>query len=282
MVDTRDDAEDFMGILNGHSQSVEFDASEEDKQLVARLREEFFMAQQIRLTYERDWELYRQYLKGEQLVVHRITGDIIRIDTADGRRLRSISNHCRPAARALVGKLSRVKPALRVIPATADWNEQHGAATADKLLSYFARILKLPVKYVEACNMIPWAGNSFMHLRWEPTRGQRIAFCEICDYVGKKKEISNICPQCENQRELEIDFQQQEMILNAQIVAGAQKVALHDAEMQAEMGEMPDQQGLQEAMETPISDTPPPIEPIGPLPTHLEVNCPNFNQPELL
>lgn len=270
MVDTRDDAEDFTGILNGHSQSVGIDQSEEDKQLIARLREEFFAAQQVRLSYERDWELYRQYIKGEQLVVHRITGDIIRLDNSDGGRLRSIRNHCRPAARALIGKLSRVKPALKVIPATADWNEQHGAATADKLLEYFSRVHKLDVRYVEVCNMIPWAGNGFLQLRWEPTKGKKIAFCEVCDYVGKKDEIASICPQCESQREMEIDFQQQEMILQAQVMGSAQKTALLDAEMQAELGEQVDGIGLQEALQTPISDTPPPIQPIGPLPAEEE------------
>ncbi len=264
MVDTRDDAEDFMGVLSGHSQPITgYDASEEDKQMVARLREEFFQAQQIRLVYERDWELFRQYIKGEQLVVHRITGDIIRIDSADGRRLRSIRNHCRPAARALIGKLSRVKPSLNVLPATADWTEQHGAATADKLLEYFSRRFQLDVKYVQVCNMIPWAGNGFLHLTWEPTKGRRIAFCETCDYVGKKKEINLMCPQCQSQREMELEFQKQEYALEQEVYHAARGVAVEDSMENAEAGAEP-KRGFNEAMavEQPGMPT---ITPIGPL-----------------
>jgi rubrerythrin len=263
MTDRRD-AEDYFGYLDGHQTAEIYDVPKADQDLLGRLKQEFFLAQQVKSSYERDWELYRQYLKGEQLVIHRLTGNVVRLSHDDGRRLRSVRNICRPAGRALVGKASRVKPALRVTPATADWNEQHGAATADKLLEYFARTLQLDVKYVDVANMLPWAGNGFTKVEWDRTAGRRVAYCEVCDYVGEHDEIGAICPQCESQRELELDFQQQETILQGEIALGAREVAIEDGIANAQQGNMPEP-GFAEAMQTEVPTTPPPIQPIGPL-----------------
>ena len=132
------DSMDFAGILDGHTESEVYDASEDDKELAKRLKDWFSGAFDARQPYERDWELYRLYLKGDQLV----------------------------------GKLSRSIPTCTVLPATADFDEQHGARVASRFLEVLRRKERLDRKYLEINNKLPWAGNAFAQVVWDHTGGR--------------------------------------------------------------------------------------------------------------
>jgi hypothetical protein len=206
------DAVGFDAILDNYTSHDEFEPSEEDKELVAQLNENFDKAYEARLPYERDWEWFRQYLKGEQLIVRsRDTGEIVRLAEEDSKRLRSINNVLRPTARSLVGKLTRTIPTITVVPATADFDEQHGARAGDALLQYARRKENLDLQYVEAMEYLPWAGNAIFQLLWNRHGGERLAWCQVCDFISDDLEmIGQECPQCRLQKETEQMIQQQE------------------------------------------------------------------------
>lgn len=133
-----------------------------------------------------------------------MTGELIRLSHEDGKRLRSFKNSLRPTARSLVGKLTRAIPNVRVIPPSADFEDAHGAQVADALLGNIRRREKLSLKYQEALECLPWAGNGYLELLWNPLKGEKQAYCEPCGYTGHKSMVGDICPQCLAQRQMEM------------------------------------------------------------------------------
>jgi hypothetical protein len=207
------DASSYDGILDNYAPAQqEYLDNKQEQELVARLDKAFEDSYELRIPYERDWELYRLYLKGEQLIMrHRDTGEIVRLTSEDSKRLRSVNNVLRPTARSLVGKLSRTIPTCVVLPATADFEELHGARAATALLEYARRKEDLDLKYVEAMEYLPWAGNALLQLVWNRQGGRRLAWCEVCGFNDADMElVGQPCPQCSAQRENEVAQQQME------------------------------------------------------------------------
>jgi hypothetical protein len=196
----------FDGIAEG-AKNPEFVSTPADEQeLVGRIKDLFLKAYNNRQQYAADWAFFRAYLKGDQLVVrHRDTGETIRLSARDQRKLKSINNFLRPTARALVGKLTRAIPTIDVVPATSDIEEFHAARTADSYLQYFRAKEALDVKYVDACEYLPWAGNSFLYLHWDPMKGDDLVVCGVCDFYNDDMNlIGEMCPKCTMQREQEL------------------------------------------------------------------------------
>ena len=184
-------------------------ADEMEQRLVSELKDKFQEAYEARSGYEREWELHRLYLKGEQLIYrNKDSGEVLRVSVEDSKKIRSVLNILRPTARSLVGKLTRSIPTCVAIPATADFAEQHGAKVAEALLQYARRKENLDLKYLEANEYLPWAGNAILQLVWNPLGGRKLAFCRVCGFNDSDpKMIHGPCPACKNQREMEIQTQ---------------------------------------------------------------------------
>jgi hypothetical protein len=229
---------------------------EDLKQLSKDLTQRFEDSYESRIRYENDWEFYRLYLKGEQLIArNRDTGETVKLSEDDSKRLRSLWNLLRPTARSLVGKLTRIIPTCTVLPATADFDEQHGARVADALLEYARRKEELDLKYLEACEYLPWAGNAFFQLHWDRLGGAERAWCQVCNFDTSDTEmIGQPCPQCTEQKMLEQQIQQTQFQTQ-------QASAMADILEQMPPGTEPEMAmlGVQDMQ-------PPPIEQQGPLP----------------
>ena len=255
-----EESEDLAGLFDGYPKPEGYIQSEEDEDLAKRLNSWFDQASAARQPYESDWELYRLYIKGDQLVVrHRDTGEIVKLTAEDSKRLRSVNNQLRPTARSLVGKLTRSIPTCVVLPATSDFEDQHGARTATQYLSMLRRQQNLDVKYLDVNNKLPWAGNAFMQLSWDRDAGQDIVFCEVDGFWDYDMELEGtLCPTCVAQRTQELMMQQQQMMERAS----------------GEMTQM--QEGMPEGMAAQVGDlseeakAPPPIQQMGPLPPDME------------
>ena len=95
---------DYYSTADQSSLRDNTDLGELDK----RLNDEFDRGYDIRISEERNWEIYRSYLKGDQQVYRNPnTGDVVRLAGEDSTQLKSQHNILRPTARSLVGKLTR-------------------------------------------------------------------------------------------------------------------------------------------------------------------------------
>jgi len=253
---TTHDAIDPTGILDDFTYPENYVQDSELEELSKRLNKEFLRAYEARQPYENDWELYRLYLKGEQLIVRsRDTGEIVRLVNEDVKRLRSVHNVLRPTARSLVGKLTRSIPTCTVVPSTTDFEEQHAARVGDFFFQWLRRKEELDLKYVNAHEYLPWAGNAFFELNWDEQGGETVAYCPVCNFYEPNKDVvGQPCPRCVMQRQQEIALQQhmtQDML---------KKQAGEDVQAEMESGEP-----------VPPADMPPlPMPQMGPLPQNME------------
>lgn len=256
---TAHDAVDPTGILDDFTYPSDYHQDSDYEELSKRLNEEFMRAYEARHSYENDWELFRLYLKGEQLIVRsRDTGEIVRLVTEDVKRLRSVNNVLRPTARSLVGKLTRSIPTCVVIPATTDFEEQHAARVGDFFFQWLRRKENLDLKYVNAAEYLPWAGNAFFELRWDEYGGETISYCTVCNFYEPSQEmVGQPCPRCQMQR-------QQEMMLQQQMTDDMiRKQVGEDVQVEEATGvESPPVEG------SPLSPLPTPR--LGPLPQDME------------
>ncbi|MCW4026952.1 MAG: hypothetical protein NWE76_05675, partial [Candidatus Bathyarchaeota archaeon] len=206
-------AEAFDGVADDRTPAKHVTQEHENQELVGRLQELFRQAYEHRHPYASDWEFFRAYLKGDQLVIrHRETGDLIRLTARDQRKLRSVNNYMRPSSRSLVGKLTRSIPTARVTPATTDMEEYHAARTANAAIEYYRHKLDLDQLYQDATEYLPWAGNGWIYLTWDPKGGLEVSECPKCEfYHDDESMVGQECPRCTMQREQELMQHQMQM-----------------------------------------------------------------------
>lgn len=259
---------DPTGILDGYTRAENYTPPDIDNRLAERLMRLAVQAADARAPYDRSWDLYRRYLKGESVYIHKFTGEVVQLSEDDSRRLRSSKNALRPTARSLVGKLCRSIPTNRVVPPSNDFEDTHGAQVGDALLQHLRRFLGLDMRYQEACEYLPWAGNGFIELDWDRLAGETKAWCEICDYTAEEEQIGGQCPQCQMQREQELMAQQASHEMLQEQALGQwqmeQQAAMQGFEGMPPMG--PDGMPAAPPPEVPQ----PPIQQMGPLPPDQE------------
>jgi len=247
-------------IVETFADAESYDPAEQEKGLIAEINEWWASDQTQRQEYSTDWEFYRDFLKGKcNIARDRETNTLIRIEERDTHKIRSRINILRPTSRSLIGKMTRSIPSVEVIPATADFEEQHGAKVAEQLLEHCRRVENMNVKYIEAIECLPWAGNGFWYLEWNRFGGEKRLWCPACDYeVDPEGVEDHTCPQCAQQRMME---------------SQAYEMAIQQAEQQ-QMMEVAGQlgPGIQPDLSMVPMDVPPP-EPqqMGPLALDQEV-----------
>jgi hypothetical protein len=192
---------DPIGILGGYTQPEKRPYNSEEQDLVGQLRTMFDAAYTARLPYERQWELYRLYLKGEQLLYRdKDTGELVRLIDYDNKRLFSLNNQLRPAWRSLVGKLTRSIPSFSVLPSTSSQIQIHAARVAETFLRFWRRKEKFNAKYVRSMQNLAWAGISVLQLYWDPNAGRQLNQCQQCGYMDDLPDgEGKPCPNCSQQ-----------------------------------------------------------------------------------
>jgi len=258
------DSHELDAVVQTWASPETYEPNDEEQQLLADLDENFRVDSDARSSYSIDWDFYLRYIKGDQLIVRNSeTGDVVRIIGDDAKRLRSMMNIMRPSARSLIGKMTRNVPTCEVIPATADFEEQHGSRVATALLKHARRTQKLDLKFIEAIECLPWAGNGFWYLEWDRFAGDRKMWCPVCGYESANDMEQGPCPQCSYQRQAEEQ---------------AQAVAMQMAEQQEMMstvGMLPEGTQPEQAM-IPMDAVPPQPQQMGPLP--LGAAIPNLEE----
>lgn len=213
------------GILEGYSPTRPSHPEHEETEVVGLIMEKFRNAEEARRTYDRNWEFYKLYLQGNQLLgKDLVTGQTVRINLRpeDTKRLLAMENLLRPIARALVGKLCRIIPAVEVLPRTDDVSEIRSAMLATSFLEYWADKESWRVKFKQAQQTLQWCGTAVWQLCWDRNAGRTISWCKTCGYKGEEPEIGQPCPQCQMQNEIQAqqqNMQAQQMAMELQQIA---------------------------------------------------------------
>lgn len=252
-------AEDYAARLEDYSPAVDYRPSKRDEELAAALNKRFMDAYNAKSTTANKWELYYLYLKGEPLLINNTTGEILRLSPEDSRNLRSNDNSLRPTHRSYVGKLTREIPIGECVPATDDFEEQHGAEVGSTWLKWFFDKESLDLKFTEAVENMSYSGSGFLYLDWNFECGPYKAYCEVCSTVEDEEQIGQTCMTCGFQRQQEDQIQEE--LRQANI----------DNEASNVMAAMPPGVQFSEDMLPPQVFEAPEIEATGPLPRGQEV-----------
>ena len=211
-----DKSPDPLGIGDGYSAAVHYEQSSRDQELYKNLYYMLTRAHDHRSPYERQWEIWRLFLKGIHLFRDRDSGEIVRVSAGDSKRLYSQNNQIRIVSRSLVGKLTAMIPTFRVTPATADPDEVYGGRAAEAWLQYYRRKECLDVLYTEMQKDLPWAGTSCCELYWDPEGGRRMAYCEETgELVPDSDLIGQPAESAFQMMQLELENKYQETSLQA-------------------------------------------------------------------
>ena len=217
----RHDATDPIGILEDHTPAELYSPPDAERQKVHAFLLHFEEARQYRQPWDRQWELNRLYIKGQQLILrNRTTGEVFRLPQDDNHRLLAVNNILRPTARILLGKLTRTVPTWRTMPASADLNDIRGADVANSLLDYHRRNTRLDRWYIDAYRDVIVAGIGHVKLSWDPEKGNEIDACLQCGYntpvSPAVQEEVGACPRCAAEAQQQFDAAQEQTQLLAQ------------------------------------------------------------------
>jgi hypothetical protein len=200
------DATDPIGILGGYAPAeahgVE-EIPEEEQKLYGEIRERLDRCIEYLRTEQAIWERLRLFHEGEQFIVHLPNDtEILRVVVEDDTRERySRDNIMHTAARAFVGKATRIIPPVVTIPRSDDKDDIRAAEIMESWCDYIWRKEKLKVKFKRAVDYFAWAGTGVLQPFWDPLGGERFASCEECGYKGTPEEAEQPCPSCQAQAE---------------------------------------------------------------------------------
>lgn len=194
---------DPTAIIGGdHSSAgIHYADTEDERELVTDIMQRFEEAEQHRKSYDWEIEFNRNLLRGGAIVARdEATNTIVRLNLSDDSRQKrsSADNILRPIAQAFVGKLSRVIPAVEVMPGSDDESDIQGAEVANGFLRYFLRVEAMRAKYVKAKRYLSWAGTVIWQPYWDRNGGRQISWCETCGYTDDEYLVDAPCPLCES------------------------------------------------------------------------------------
>ena len=165
--------------------------NEYEETLVNYVTEEFERRQKERLKLERQWELNRNFLVGNQYCDVNRRGEIVQDDKTFYWQNREVFNHIAPIVESRLARFSRINPTVSVRPKTDDDRDVSAANIAEKIIAEAFKtadvysVVKKCTAWSEAC------GTGFYKIIWNENGGQKIAETEDGDvYEGEVKIIA--------------------------------------------------------------------------------------------
>ncbi len=184
------------GILEGSTPAERYNPNQEEREILTNFASKLEECQTSRSGLELQWALNKEYMEGHHILVYDVfTRDVFRFENSDIGNLLAIDNILPVAARALLGKLTRVIPTIRAIPATADLSDLKASMAVDALLEYYNRTQKLDVKYVDLTERYINDGTVVAKVYWDQSAGAKVGKCKKYGYITYDiEEVGNPCP----------------------------------------------------------------------------------------
>ena len=146
--------------------------------LCREVLDDFTERQRRRKKLERQWELNLKFVQGNQYC--RITegGDIAPTDRLYEWEQRRVFNHIAPVIDTRLSKLSRIRPALAVRPASDEENDRQASELASAILSAVQEESDLDGVISSATMWSEICGTSFYKTVWDSAGGKKLGETE--------------------------------------------------------------------------------------------------------
>lgn len=170
---------------------------EKDKfveEIVAETESDFLSRQKARLSYERQWELNLNFLKGNQYYGISGRGELICEDKNYFWQNRGVFNHIAPIIETRLAKLKRVQPTVYVRPKSDDDDDITSASIAEKLISesFKSSNLEEVVRQVNAWSET--CGTGFYKIIWNNEGGKKLGSLDGRSVYEGETEVLAVSP----------------------------------------------------------------------------------------
>lgn len=143
--------------------------------IVSIVLDDFKKRQYERKSFEIQWQLNMNFLMGNQFCNIGYGGEIEENDKQYFWQEREIFNHISPIIDIRLAKLSKIKPRMRVVPASNNEIDVKSAKLSQKILNSLNNKLNLNSKINQAIKWSEVCGTSFYKVLWNNDVGQAIA-----------------------------------------------------------------------------------------------------------
>lgn len=175
-------------------QTKENEKAQLEKELVAFVTEEFNKRQNERIMLERQWELNRNFLIGNQYCELSSRGEILSDDKAFYWQNMGVYNHIAPIVDTRLSKLSAVSPTISVRPKTDDDVDVAAAYLAEKLIesafksTNMDKVVRDTTVWSETC------GTGFYKIVWDCKGGNKVGVADGQDVFEGEAKVLTVSP----------------------------------------------------------------------------------------
>ncbi len=164
------------------------------EELIAETVADFNRRRKERLSYERQWELNLNFLRGNQYVKLNNRGEIIAEDKGYLWQNRGVFNHIAPIMESRAAKFSRVTPNIYVRPKSDDDEDVSNASVAEKLIEEafkktgIEEVVRQTTSWSESC------GTGFYKIIWNNQSGKVLGELDGNDVFEGDADVISVSP----------------------------------------------------------------------------------------
>jgi hypothetical protein len=184
-------------MRNNKTQNKVFDPLTDNKfveDLVKEVKEDFKTRQQDRKSLEAQWQLNMNFLLGNQYCAISQTGDIEDYDKQYFWQEREVYNHIAPLVEVRMSKLSKIRPAMAVVPASTEENDLQTAKISKKIIDSVNHRLNISEKINKATVWSEICGTSFYKIVWQSDLGASVGLDENGNKIKEGDVNVIVCP----------------------------------------------------------------------------------------
>lgn len=163
-------------------------------EIVAEVKADFKKRQEERLSYERQWEVNLNFLRGNQYCGINGRNEVVTEEKGYFWQNRGVFNHIAPLIESRLAKLSRVNPRVYVRPKSDDDKDVVDADLAERVISYafdkndIKKVVKKATAWSETC------GTSFYKIVWNNDGGKLVGEVDGKSVYEGEVQISALSP----------------------------------------------------------------------------------------
>lgn len=162
--------------------------------IVKDVKEDFKFRQQERKSLENQWQLNMNFLLGNQYCTIAPTGDIEDYDKQYFWQEREVYNHIAPLVEVRISKLSKIRPSMKVVPASTDESDVQTAKLSKNIIDSVSHKLNVSEKISRATVWSEICGTSFYKVLWESDLGASVGMDEEGHKIKEGDVNVIVCP----------------------------------------------------------------------------------------
>ncbi len=167
-----------MDIVTKAEEKEKTAAEERRKALAEEVTQDFLRRQRERKSYETCWKLNMNFLNGRQYCGINAAGDIEDELPSYSWQPKRVFNHIAPAMELRCSKLSRLRPALAVRPATGEEADLNAAKLSSTVLAAACESVNMQDAVSEAAMWSETCGTAFYKVIWDNYGGNEVGLTD--------------------------------------------------------------------------------------------------------